>query len=140
MSATKTPPIPGAIASSVGLVIRRAVALGLVGLLAGCGASPRSIAVDATTVAHDVVDKATPIVEQKCIAELEGLKRPEWDERTEVCDVVVPAHDALALAVSAAKKAIAVASGAGDLLRMGGELAVQVAEFTAAMVKLEKSK
>ena len=113
----------------------------LVGLcVAGCGASPRGIAVDATTVAHDVVDKATPIVEQKCIAELEGLKRPEWDERTEVCDVVVPAHDALALAVSAAKKAIAVASGAGDLLRMGGELAVQVAEFTAAMVKLEKSK
>lgn len=105
----------------------------------GCSASPRSIAVDATTVAHDVVDKATPIVEKACVVELPKLKDPEWSERTALCNVVVPAHDALGLAVIAAKKAIQASTGEGSLLRLAAELATQVAEFTAAMVDLSKS-
>lgn len=133
MSATKILAIPGA----AGLVLL--TALGLVSF-AGCGASPRSIAVDATTIAHDAVDESTPKIEKLCVVDLPELKEPQWSERSEVCDVVVPAHDALALAVSAAKKALATATSDGSLLGLAGELAVQAGQFALSMAKLGGAK
>lgn len=110
-------------------------------VLAGCGASPRSIAVDGATYGDDLLKREAPVIEEKCVVELPELKEPEWSKRDGLCAVAVPANDLLAQAVIDTKELLRKpVAGAAELLELAGKLSLAAADFTAAMVKLAGGK
>lgn len=141
MRRTAKTPAPKAHSSArVGLVLLAASALGLgsVGLsLGGCG-TPRAMAVQGATYASDVADEAAPIIEEKCVIEMQDLEQDSVEARGAVCDVAVPLNDSLALAIAALKDALRAEASDADLLSKLAEVTAIVAKFSVEMSKVVK--
>lgn len=114
-----------------------AVIAGATGGLTGCG-TPRAMAVQGATYASDVADEAAPIIEEKCIIEMQDLEQDSAEAREAICDVAVPLNDSLALAIAALKDALRVESSDADLLSKLAEVTAIVAKFGVEMAKVAK--